>query len=289
MKRLARLALALCLQCARPAAPADAGAVTASARLTFARDGRPVRSFSLAELTELSPPVTVSGFDPYYQRAKRFRAMPLEALLVAAFSPATVVELARMQFVLRAQDGYTVPLSGQRLLEGGAHLAIADLDVAAWEPIGPRRANPGPFYLVWSNPAQGDLETHPRPWQLATIEIAAFETVFPHTAPVGEPDGAPAWRGYALFREQCVRCHAVNREGGRVGPDLNVPRSIVEYRPAEQIRSYIRNPLRFRYSVMPAHPGLTDGDLDGLLAYFQRMSALKFDPEARAADAGARP
>ena len=76
------------------------------------------------------------------------------------------------------------------------------------------------------------------------------------------PADAAAWRGFALFRAACITCHAINREGGRVGPDLNVPQSIVEYRPAAQIRAFIKDPHTFRYSTMPAHPRLTDADLE---------------------------
>ena len=65
---------------------------------------------------------------------------------------------------------------------------------------------------------------------------------------------------------------------GRVGPDLNVPRSIVEYRPTEQIRAYVRDPGSFRHTSMPAHHHLSDVDLDGLLAYFHAMSQRKHDP-----------
>ena len=87
-------------------------------------------------------------------------------------------------------------------------------------------------------------------------------------------------RGFELFRGECIRCHAVNREGGRVGPELNVPQSIVEYRDSEFLRAYIRDPLRFRYGAMPPHPGLDDGDLDDLIAYFRAMSTRKHDPDA---------
>jgi mono/diheme cytochrome c family protein len=112
------------------------------------------------------------------------------------------------------------------------------------------------------------------------IEVTRFEAAFPHTVPTGEAADSPAMRGFAVFARECVRCHAVNREGGRVGPELNVPQSIVEYRPEAQVRAYIQNPLAFRYGNMPAHPHLTAGDLDGLIAYFRAMSTRKHDPDA---------
>lgn len=243
--------------------------------LRFVRDGVEVTTLDREALTAAVGAVTVEEYDPYYGRRKRFRALPLRPLLQAGFGEAR----EDLHYVLRARDGYTVPLSGKRLLEPGGHLAIEDLEAPGWQPIGPQQANPGPFYLVWSLPHQRELETHPRPWQLAAIEIAPFEAVFPHTDPGPDADEA-ARRGYGTFRELCVRCHAINREGGRVGPELNVPRSIVEYRPAEQIRDYIRNPRSFRYGNMPPHPGLSDSDLDDLLAYFRVMSGKKHDPEA---------
>ena len=36
----------------------------------------------------------------------------------------------------------------------------------------------------------------------------------------------------------------VNQEGG-TGPELNVPKSIVEYRPEAQIKAYIKDPALF--------------------------------------------
>jgi len=267
-----RLALAFLLLpgCQRPAAPDD------GATLRFVREGREVKVLDRKALLAAAPAVEFEAYDPYYNRKKRYRALPVRAVLAAGFGAAD----EGVHYVLRARDGYTVPLAGKRLLEDGAHVAVADLDAPGWQPIGPQQANPGPFYLVWRGEGQQDLEKYPRPWQLAAFEIAPFEAVFPHTSP-GADAAEPARRGYATFREQCVRCHAINREGGRVGPELNVPRSIVEYRPVEQIRAYIRDPLQFRYGNMPAHPHLTDGDLDDLVAYLQKMSALKHDPEAR--------
>ena len=66
-----------------------------------------------------------------------------------------------------------------------------------------------------------------------------------------------------------------------MGPDLNVPQNVTEYRPEDQIRAYIKNPLAFRYGSMPAHPNLSEADLDGLLAYFRAMKERKHDPDAK--------
>lgn len=214
--------------------------------------------------------------DPYYERTKRYRALPLRAVLEAGLSELGP-ELADAEWILRASDGYAVILSGRVLLEEGAHLAIEDLEVPGWEPIGPKRANPGPFYLVWSKPEQQDVKTHPRPWQLASVEVKTSGTSYPHTVPTGADESAQ--RGYAIFRAQCLRCHMVNREGGAVGPELNVPMSVVEYRDAAYLRSFIRNPWRYRYGAMPPM-ALTDAELDDVLAYLHAMRARKHDPDA---------
>ncbi|MBK9266090.1 MAG: cytochrome c [Polyangiaceae bacterium] len=251
-----------------------------SSILTFKREGNEIGRSSLFELLERFPPVVVEGFDPYYQNVRRFRALPIEGILTKAYA-ADVASLRTHHWLLRAADGYTVPLSGERLLEGGACIAFEDLDKpSGWDPIGPQQANPGPFYLVWSKPTQTSLDTHPRPWQLASFDIVSFETAFPHTDPKVAKDD-PAAHGYGIFKTYCIRCHAINREGGRVGPELNVPKSIVEYRPEEQIREYILNPATFRYGNMPAHLQLTKTDLDGLIAYFRVMQAHKHDPDAQ--------
>lgn len=250
--------------------------------LTFKREGTEIAKRSLHELLENIPPVVVEGFDPYYQNVRRFRALPIEVVLKAAYQTDDA-NLRSHHWLLRAADGYTVPMSGEKLLEGGACIAFEDLDKpSGWDPIGPQKANPGPFYLVWSKPSQSSLDEYPRPWQLATFEIVSFEAAFPHTDPK-VPKDHPAAHGYSTFRTYCIRCHAINREGGRVGPELNVPKSIIEYRPEGQIREYIRNPASFRYGNMPPHLQLTKEDLDGLIAYFHAMHERPYDPDAQKA------
>ncbi|MCG8588610.1 MAG: cytochrome c [Proteobacteria bacterium] len=224
----------------------------------------------------------VSVDDPYYGRPKRFHACPLRRVLELGFGrdPAW---LAGHNVFLRARDGYTKPASGDRLLERGGYLALADADRGpvtdfAFDPIDRRQVDPSPFYLVWNGAGQADPHRYPWPYQLATFDVAPFETEYPHTVPTGLPRSAAAWRGYRLFRAECSACHAINGEGGTVGPELNVPQSIVEYRDAAQLKAFIRNPRSFRYTSMPSHEHLSDTDLEALLAYFAAMKDRKRDP-----------
>lgn len=267
----------LVLSCARRD---GAASTNADVKLVFEKEGKPLSSIALADLVRDVPPETFTAFDPYYNKNKTYRALPVRRLLERGFPG--VAPLEAQDYVLRARDGYTVPIAGARLLEAGGYIAIADVDSPSWDPIGPQQVNPGPFYFVWRGEKQQNIETYPRPWQLAAIELARFDATFPHTVPTGEPPDSPAMRGLALFRAECIHCHAVNREGGRVGPELNVPQSIVEYRPEAQIRVYIKEPQSFRYGNMPAHPNMTDAQLDALIAYFRAMKDRKYDPDGGA-------
>jgi mono/diheme cytochrome c family protein len=265
---------------------AAAARADGDAALRFEREGRLVRELSLAELRKACHETRVEVDDPYYGRHKTFEACPLREVLAAGFG-SELDDAAGANFFLRARDGYTKPASGARLLEPGGYLAFEDLSNPAgkgWEPIDRRQVDPAPYYLVWTGPGQQDPHRYPWPYQLARIERAPFEREYPHTVPTGEASDSPAWEGFAVFRSECVACHAINGEGGKVGPELNLPRSIVEYRPAEQIKAYVRDPQSFRYTSMPAHPHLSDTQLDGLVAYFRAMSQRKHDP-AKAADA----
>lgn len=282
------IALALLAGCGRGEAqtdPAPSATTTATAplpevdaELDFTLRGRAVRSLSKRELAQRIPPERVQGYDPYYEADKTFLALPIAAVLKLGFAGEDV-DLAGTHYVLRASDGYTVPMTGEQLVGDGAYLALADVDMPGWAPIGSQKAHPGPFYLVWKD--HPSLESHPRPWQLVGIEVAKFEDVFPRTAPSGLANDHPAWRGYATFRKRCIKCHAINQQGGLVGPELNIPQNITEYRPEEQIRAYIRNPLTFRYSKMPAAADLSEAQLDELVAYLSAMKDRKQDPKAK--------
>lgn len=259
--------------------------------LTFLRDGAEVKTFDRPALERACKAVTVTIDDAYYGRRKRYRACPLAEVLTLGFGALDAKANDGLDVFFRARDGYEKPASLARVREAGGYLAFADADRMqgddpGWEPIDRKQADPGPYYVVWEKPAQRDAHRYPWPYQLAAIELSSFTRRFPHIAPTGVPDGDAAWAGFRIFRGECIACHAINGEGGTIGPDLNVPQSIVEYRPAEQVKAYIRNPQTFRYTSMPSHEYLTPADLDALVAYFRAMRDRKHDPKPAAKAAG---
>ncbi len=247
------------------------------------------RAISLSGMRVACAEREVEVEDPYHERQMRYVAFPLGCVLDLGFADSGGAEGQRDRgLLLRALDGYTRPVFGRDLLEAGAFLAFGEparmnqgAGVSRFTKIDRKQVDPSPFYLVWTGTGEGAPHARPWPYQLARIDVAPFEQAFPRTVPRGLARSEPGWAGYALFQSTCASCHSINGEGGKVGPDLNVPRSIVEYRPIPQIRGYIRNPEATRYTSMPAHPDLSEADLDALIAYFSAMSQRKDDPRLR--------
>lgn len=273
-----RLAVAACA-CACALCACKGGDDTRGAPLRFERAAGKEVALSTAEMQRIAPAENITVFDPNYHRQKRYRAHRLAALLVRGLS-LRAGELDRTHVLFVASDGYKVSLAGHDIVKLGAYLAVADLAAGGWQEVpGHNGVKPGPLYVVWRDPKARDMKLYPWPWQVATVRRSPKD-LYAHTVPIGAPAGSPARAGHRIFLRDCIRCHAINREGGRLGPDLNVPKNVLEYRDEKLLRAFIRNPRAYRYGNMPAQTQLSETDLDNVLAYLRVMGQHKHDSEA---------
>ena len=236
------------------------------ASLSFQRSGQRVAELSGAQITTKVASQTITFFDPHAGKTKSYRCWPIRSLMDAIYGSGwEATEYS--EAILTALDGYASVSVAAKLAEPGGCLAFEDLDVPGWEPIGRRKSNPGPYYLVWTGANQGTEHEYPWPWQLVSINLVKLEERYPEVLPRGAAPGSSAARGFAIFKGRCLRCHAINQQGGKVGPDLNAPQSVTSYRTKDWITAYVRQPSKYRYTAMPDHLDLKKSDLDDIYEY----------------------
>lgn len=106
------------------------------------------------------------------------------------------------------------------------------------------RINPGPYFLVWENikdPTAKQQDWLSWPWQLAAITLTNYRHEFPHAAPPLTAD-PQVRRGFTLAMQHCIKCHTVNGEGGKVGPELNDPLNVTEVWQLDTLKKFILDP-----------------------------------------------
>lgn len=239
-----------------------------AAELTFSVSAQRVKTLSLEQMSERLDPHEIRFFDPHYAKTKRYSGYKITDVLQLAYGK-TWLDTAYSDVAFTALDGYKALGQMAMLKEPGGYLVFADLDRPDWEPIGRNKANPAPFYLVWTGKKQTTKAAFPWPWQLVAIDLIRFEDQYPKIYPQGETLGSAAYLGFRIFKDRCFRCHSINQQGGKIGPDLAAPKNILHYRSELMVKAFIKQPSRFRYSQMPDHLDLSDQQLDALIAYFR--------------------
>jgi len=240
----------------------------------FLVSGKPVKEITLSELKSKLETQTIELYDTEYKKSKRYLGFTVGDVLALGFGD----DLDNPDFTdiaFTALDGYESVSVLPKMKEKGGYIVFADLDSNSWEPIGRTDANPGPFYLVWTGKDQLPENEYPWPWQIASINIMRFPDQYPLVYPEGAGKDSAVYKGYEIFKGSCVRCHSMNKQGGKAGPDLNAPKSIVAYRSEYMIKEFIKHPSVYRYTQMPDHPDLTDQNLNNLIAYFRYMDSIR--------------
>jgi len=242
--------------------------------LKFLVSGKIVKEVSLSTLKDKLKTHEIEFYDPIYEKKKRYKGFDVRDVLQLGFGDewknSDYTDIA-----FEALDGYAPISAISKLRQSGGYVVFSDLDFEDWEPISIKQVNPGPFYLVWTGKNQTNNIEYPWPWQLSSINLIKFQDQYPAVYPKGASKDSPAFYGYEIFKGRCIRCHSMNQQGSKVGPDLNAPQSIVSYRSEFMIKELIKHPSKYRYTQMPDHPDLSDQDLDNTLAYFSYMNEIR--------------
>lgn len=251
----------------------------AASALHFARHGEPVATHALDALRDGVDASTLTVHEPYEDREVAFRALPLAPVLDRVFGPGWRDE---EELLFTCRDGYQPTVPVQRALDHDAWLAFerpgADFVIDKFESGRRQEVSLAPFYLIWENLADAVVRAegdYGWPYQLVGIELVRARDRFPKMTPPGSA-GALVAEGYTAFRMYCTRCHAINGEGGSIGPELNAPGREVGLRDPAWLRRWIDDPSQFAANArMPAlDSGLPDRahTLDALLAYLRAMA-----------------
>lgn len=234
------------------------------------------------QMAKTLPMAKVVVNDPVYKKVKRYEGFWLEDVLRLSGIGFT----GDSTLVFSSLDGYQARLNDISEPDAKPLVAIRDLDNASgWEFLinGKQRLTPGPFYLVWQVKAKTNTLAMKLPWpyQISKIEVRGSEEAQRRLLPIGTAVRSDVSRGFSLFTKSCITCHSVNLEGGVLGPELNVPKNITEYRDWPYLVEFIKDPSSFRAkSKMPSFKNtLTDVEIDQVLNYLWWMRDHKVLPQ----------
>jgi cytochrome c2 len=216
--------------------------------------------------------ITVSN-DPVYHSTKSYDALPLPELL-ETYTTIQNLEADKYQIVFECEDGYKPMMPLQKFLSVKSFLAVRDTDAPKgklWSKIikDGHEMKAAPFYLVYQGVSTKDTDLK-WPYNLIKIHLVPNSQNIALLIPKGD---AKAQVGFELFNKNCVTCHAINKIGGNMGPELNYPKSVTEYWDKKQLKAFIENPASFRDGVrMPTPANLNTKEIDEIVYYLEYMA-----------------
>ncbi len=209
--------------------------------------------------------------DAFFKTAKTFKGINLKDFIDSIVS-ANSFDTTGALVVFECKDGYKPAMDIAKVVNSRmGYIVYKDMaQKGAWaDSIAVEFI---PYYVTWTNVKRNDHD-YMWPYGLIGIRLKASATEFGAIYPY---HNAELIRGFQLFRNNCMKCHAINTVGGTMGPEMNMPKNITEYWTEENIIAFAKSPTSFRNnSPMPAVTGLRDAELHEIVGYLKGMKGHK--------------
>ncbi|MFN7120332.1 MAG: c-type cytochrome [Saprospiraceae bacterium] len=213
--------------------------------------------------------------DPVFKKTKKYIGFSLQYLLDSIITTQQF-DTTDAIIAFECTDGYnaTMPLS-KVFTDKPGFIALRDLEAPTGKNwLDSLEHKMRPFYLVWQN-VNPDDHDYAWPYGLATIRIIPASAAYKDAYPFAAPEHV---EGFQLFSQNCMKCHAVNKTGGTMAPEFNIPRNITEYWTAENIIAFAKSPQSFRInSTMPPVTHLSDNELNKIVSYLKYIANHKIE------------
>ncbi len=213
--------------------------------------------------------------DPFLKGEKQYLGYELGDLIDPIIK-ANHIDTTGALIVFDCSDGYKATMDIANAFNKSIKGYVAYKDKAAkgnknW--IDSVEARLLPSYIVWQN-VQPSNHAFPWPFGVKKMRIMPAASEFKTIYPFQNPEFV---KGFTLFKENCNKCHALNRVGGLMGPEFNIPKNITEYWREEDILSFAINPKSYRVSSqMPSmKDALSIEEIKIIIDYLKFMSKHK--------------
>jgi len=217
--------------------------------------------------------VTVK-YDHFFKTAKKYKGYLLSRIL-DSFTKATLFDTSNAMVLFECGDGYRPVMELSKIFGNRkGYLAYRDEE----QPNGKNwpdslESKFPPYYLVWDDVPKDDQSFM---WPYGLTEIKIISSVDPGFMAIYPGDNLIAQSGFKLFRDNCMKCHSINKIGGSMGPEFNIPKNITEYWKKEEIIAFAKAPSSYRYnSRMPPITTISDSDFESIISYLIYMKTHK--------------
>lgn len=249
--------------------------------LTVSKNGQVIETLTMQAFRSSQKLASLKVDNPTDSRIYTYQGVLLKTFLKQVFGE-DWQKFDAVKFV--AKDGYApvIPMASIKAHTG--LIAVSEEGRQDFSPL-PRSngetVNPGPFFLVWENIEDAGAKTDDWlswPWQLVRVELTSLATEYPNSSPPKESD-EKVRQGFLAFRQHCMKCHAINGDGGDLAPELNYPVNVTEYRQPQWLARFIENPqsVRADSKMVPFYRDVQNRKMliEAIIAYLKSMANKK--------------